>query len=214
MASQVLAQAADFLFSALMAWSGLDPAVAQLQAIPAMKEIQDKYKNLAKQIAEDDVMYNQLYAAISDKNSQWAADLINSSPFGTRARAIRQEISNGKRQMEQAKSKLKANAKKASDLVYDYQKDMLDAAGTGSALIDAGKKLAEEAPNVAEVINKTKDAGKKAIKTVDKVIGGIKDGYIATPPGVDPDTARDMFNKTFKRSQSPSTETSTNQVQQ
>lgn len=213
MASQAIAQAADFLFSALMAWSGLDPAVAQLQAIPAMREIQDKYKALAKQIAEDDVMYNQLYAAISDKNSQWAADLINSSPFGTRARAIRQEISNGRRQMERAKSKLKANAKKASDLVYDYQKDMLDAAGTGSALIDAGKKLAEEAPNVTEIISDTKDVGKKALKAVDKVIGGFKDDLVPVPAGADRKTATDAFNKAFKRNQSSSTTPSTDQVQ-
>lgn len=122
---------------------GVDQVYAQSLYNDRNSAISKETTNILNAISQDQSLTNQLLDAYNRKDGVLMADLLNSSPFGSRYRKIKQEYLKNKKNIEESTEKLNyisSESVKAQNAINEAnQKNQ----STGSAVIDSIKGLTD-----------------------------------------------------------------------
>lgn len=122
---------------------GVDQVYAQSLYNDRNSELSKETTNILNAISQDQSLTSQLLDAYNRKDGVLMADLLNSSPFGSRYKKIKQEYLKNKENIKESTEKLNyisSESVKAQNAINEAnQKNQ----STGSAVIDSIKGLTD-----------------------------------------------------------------------
>jgi hypothetical protein len=99
--------------------------------------VQREFNDILRKITSSTEFINAAIPALEAKNASLVADMIGSSPFGSRVAALRKQLDATKQELESKRNQVRENNKQYADASNELQAQMLETQGTGSVITDA-----------------------------------------------------------------------------